>query len=155
MAAKPGRALMEALRCLFSKPATVSYPNGSPTTTESFRGRIVFDQDKCIGCRMCAKDCPSAAIDIRPIEPEQYKFAYTSKSTGQKTPVAVPKFGKRSFMCVIDLNRCLFCAQCVYVCPKQALSSSKEYDMACFDKTTIIDEQGKPAPRQGKYKRGQ
>ena len=155
MSAKPGRALMEALKCLFSKPATVTYPVGAPTTTESFRGRIVFDQEKCIGCRMCVKDCPASAIDITPVEQDQYKFSYISKSTGQKTPVAVPKFGKRAFVCTIDLNRCIFCAQCAYICPKQALSSSKQFDMACFDKKTVIDVQGKPAERKGKYQRGQ
>ncbi|HOX22977.1 MAG TPA: 4Fe-4S binding protein [Elusimicrobiales bacterium] len=155
MAAKPGRALLEALKCLVSKPVTVSYPAGPDTTTASFRGRIVFDQDKCIGCRMCVKDCPAKAIEITPIEPEQYKFSYVSKSSRQKMPVAVPKFGKRAFTCVIDLNRCIFCAQCAYVCPKQALASSKKFDLACFDKKTVIDVQGKPAERKGKYRRGQ
>ncbi len=75
---------------------------------DNFRGRLVFDPSKCIGCRLCMKDCPSGAIVIN-------------------------KTGEKQFEAVIDFGRCIYCAQCVDSCPKKAITSTKEVELAQLD----------------------
>ncbi|MHB9020155.1 MAG: 4Fe-4S dicluster domain-containing protein, partial [Minisyncoccota bacterium] len=66
----------------------------------------------CIGCKICMKDCPSNAITIN-------------------------KVGDKQFEAVIDLDKCVYCAQCVDSCPKKALESTKEFELAQLDKNKL------------------
>jgi formate hydrogenlyase subunit 6/NADH:ubiquinone oxidoreductase subunit I len=75
-------------------------------TPEGFRGKIQFDKDKCIGCNLCIKVCPSGAIESKPKE-KKIK---------------------------IYLARCTFCSQCNDVCPVNCLSMSNEFLLADADK---------------------
>ena len=34
-------------------------------TPEGFRGKIVYDKEKCIGCKLCIKVCPTNAIEFK------------------------------------------------------------------------------------------
>jgi formate hydrogenlyase subunit 6/NADH:ubiquinone oxidoreductase subunit I len=94
---------------LFKKIATVNYPTVKAVMPESFRGKIKFDAPKCIGCKICMRDCPSMAIEIEKVAEKQFK-------------------------CYIYLDRCIFCAQCVDSCPKDALSATKEFELAGFNR---------------------
>ncbi len=113
----PLRALPEVIKNLFSKPATIKYPAVKAEVFDAFRGRIIFKQSECIGCDMCARVCPAKAIKI---------------ISSEKAPV-----GKRMFDCLMDLNHCVYCAQCVDACPKNALASSKDFELAQLDKTKL------------------
>jgi formate hydrogenlyase subunit 6/NADH:ubiquinone oxidoreductase subunit I len=106
---RPGKMLLEALKHVMRKPATISYPAVKVEMPPHFRGRIAYRSERCIGCKICVKDCPSEAISIN-------------------------KLGDKVFEAVIDLDRCVFCAQCVDSCPKDALESSAAYELASTDK---------------------
>ncbi len=73
---------------------------------DGFRGKIQYDREKCIGCQLCIKVCPSGAIEFKP--------------EGKKIK--------------IYLARCTFCAQCNEICPVNCLSMSKEFLLADTDK---------------------
>jgi len=75
-------------------------------TPERFRGKIQYDKDKCTGCRLCIRVCPSEAIEFKP---DKKKIK-------------------------IYLARCTFCSQCNDVCPVQCLSMSNEFLLADADK---------------------
>jgi formate hydrogenlyase subunit 6/NADH:ubiquinone oxidoreductase subunit I len=109
---RPGKMAREALRSLGRKPATVRYPFVKVEMPRRFRGKIVFEAGKCIGCKMCMRDCPSGAIVIR-------------------------KVGERKFEADIDMARCVYCAQCVDVCPKQALESTGEFELAALSRDSL------------------
>jgi len=75
-------------------------------TPEGFRGKIQYDKEKCTGCKLCIKVCPSGAIE------------YKEKEKKIK----------------IYLARCTFCSQCNDVCPVNCLSMSNEFLLADADK---------------------
>ncbi|KYK22919.1 NADH-quinone oxidoreductase [Thermoplasmatales archaeon SM1-50] len=73
---------------------------------EHFRGKIRYDKDKCIGCKLCIKVCPSEAIEFKE---EEKKIK-------------------------IFLARCTFCSQCNDICPVSCLSMSDDFLLADTDK---------------------
>ena len=55
---RPGRMITEVLGSLFKKPATSHYPFVKVEMPEKFRGKMKFYPEKCIGCKLCMRDCP-------------------------------------------------------------------------------------------------
>ncbi|NJD98607.1 4Fe-4S dicluster domain-containing protein [Thermococcus sp. LS1] len=99
--------LSTVLSNLFKKPATNPFPNTEPVPTpEGFRGKLVYDVDKCVGCRLCVMVCPAGVIEY------------------------VPEVRKVTFW----LGRCVFCQQCADVCPVNAIKMSDEFLLATYDK---------------------
>lgn len=110
---RPGKMLREVLGSIFKKPATNKYPAQELKMPKNFRGKLKFDPQKCIGCKMCMRDCPTHAITIN-------------------------KVGEKQFEAVIDLSRCIYCAQCVDSCPKKALETTTEVELAQLDKNKLM-----------------
>jgi formate hydrogenlyase subunit 6/NADH:ubiquinone oxidoreductase subunit I len=105
---KPGRMMSEVLRSLFKKPATNKYPYEKLEMPSGIRGKLQFHPAKCIGCKLCMKDCPSGAITIN-------------------------KIGEKQFEAIIDLGRCIYCGQCVDSCLKKALEITRDLELAQLD----------------------
>jgi len=109
---RTGKILPEALAALFRKPATVSYPARREDVFSNVRGKLVFDDKKCVGCRMCVRDCPAKAIEIEKVAEKQYKA-------------------------VLQLDHCIFCGQCVESCHSGALECTAEFELAQLDRTNM------------------
>lgn len=101
---RPGVMIKDVFRRLTMKPVTSKYPFEKSPAEPGYRGAIVFDNEKCVSCGMCARDCPSFACVMETID-------------GKKRPV-------------FYLDKCMFCSQCVESCPKDAISMSQEYELA-------------------------
>jgi formate hydrogenlyase subunit 6/NADH:ubiquinone oxidoreductase subunit I len=126
----PTPLVLELIRQLLKKPATNCFPvkyypgqttvtelinkvqdgevqiNSPVTVPEKFRGKIAYDKESCIGCRLCIRVCPSRAIEFLP---EEKKIK-------------------------IRIDRCLFCSQCNDVCPTNSLSMSEDFLLANEDR---------------------
>ena len=111
----PGKMAREVLTSLFRKPATVLYPYVKVRMPDRFRGKIKFTASRCIGCKLCMRDCPTNCITIT-------------------------KVGNKQYQAEFDLDKCIYCAQCVDTCPKKALESTAEYELAQLqrDKLKVI-----------------
>lgn len=108
---RPGRMLKEVLKSLTKKPATIKYPAEETNIPDRFRGRLKFESEKCIGCKICVKDCPADAIKIDKIS--------------------------EKFEATVDLDKCIYCAQCVDSCPKKALHATTNFELAQLDKRRL------------------
>jgi formate hydrogenlyase subunit 6/NADH:ubiquinone oxidoreductase subunit I len=93
----------EVARSLFKKPVTERYPFERRPVSERYRGRLVYDPGKCVGCQLCVKDCPSEAIHL----------------------VVLDKTAKR-FVIRYHTDRCTYCGQCVESCRFGCLAMSKD-----------------------------
>lgn len=122
------RMTRELLKQLFRKPFTNKFPskhipksvneylekvaNGKAKmnppikTPPGFRGKIKYNREKCIGCRLCTKVCPSQAVVFHE---NTKKISY-------------------------HVFRCTFCGECVKICPVKALLFSDEFLLADYKK---------------------
>ena len=106
---RTGRILPQALKSVFQDPATVSYPDGDEDTFHNVRGKLTFDEGKCVGCKMCVRDCPTGAIQIEKVADKQFKA-------------------------ILQIDRCIFCGQCADSCNKKALLCSTDFELASLHK---------------------
>ena len=104
-----GEMIFSVLGSLFKKPATMRYPFAKFRMPANFRGAPKFNSDKCIGCMLCIRDCPSQAITIT-------------------------KIGEKKFEASIDLGRCVYCAQCAETCPRKVIEITPEFELTQFDR---------------------
>lgn len=109
---KPGKMIRQVLFSAIRKPSTINYPSKKHAMPESFRGKLKFYPERCIGCKLCMRDCPSNAINII-------------------------KTGEKEFSAEIDLGKCVYCAQCVDSCLKKALEATEEYELAQLDREKL------------------
>jgi formate hydrogenlyase subunit 6 len=116
MSIKVAPFLPELLRSLFKKPVTVKYPfeKASVSVPEAFRGTVVFDAPKCIGCNICVNDCPAEAIEIIRVSETEKKFKM-----------------------ILHNDRCIHCAQCVDSCPTKTYHMDLEYEVAAFSRRQL------------------
>ena len=107
-----GAMLNDIVESLFKRPITEKYPFERHPAPERLRGKLMWDPEKCTGCGLCNKDCPSNAIEL----------------------IVIDKKAKR-FVMEYHADRCTYCAQCVQNCRFECLSMSNEqWELAALTK---------------------
>lgn len=115
------RELKEAVISLVTPAYTSKFPAVEHVPYKDFRGKPVVDDANCVGCETCANVCPPLAITF----------------TDDKE--------KRIRTIRRDYGKCIFCGQCQEHCitGKGVRLSDTIYDMAAFDRKTIVEYQEK------------
>lgn len=98
-----GSMFSDILKSFFKKPFTEKYPFVKKDAPENLRGKLVWNPEKCSGCMLCIKDCPSDAIEL----------------------LTVDKVNKK-FVMRYNMDKCTFCAQCVLNCRFNCIEMSEE-----------------------------
>ncbi len=106
----------KALSNLFHKPSTVRFPEVEVQAKPAYRGRIVYDAEKCVNCGMCIKVCSPGAI-TRTVEEVE---------------------GGEKITYDINLTSCTFCGTCQDFCGTKAISLSDDYHMVAEDPKDLI-----------------
>ncbi len=109
--------VIEALKNLLRRPSTIQYPREPTPVEKDFRGKHYADLRKCIGCSICAIECPSNCITMKKL-PEGIKL----------------KHNPRGLYPVIEYNACVFCYRCVKVCPVDAYITTNDYMLSTKEK---------------------
>ncbi len=97
---------------VFKRTFTFKYPYTVLKPTERTVGRHSLDLEKCISCGICANACPAKAIEM--VEWREKKYPQ------------------------MDYGRCVFCEICVYMCPRTALGITNDYELAAYDKKSLV-----------------
>jgi formate hydrogenlyase subunit 6/NADH:ubiquinone oxidoreductase subunit I len=88
-----------ALKWALKKPPTSRYPFEPRRHVPGSRGQLIFTQDNCVYCTVCAKKCPTGALTVL-------------------------RAHKRW---MIDRLRCISCGYCVEACPKSSLALTTDH----------------------------
>ena len=97
--------IREAAIGLRTGRVTLDYPASPRPTPARFRGRPIFDANKCIGCAGCANNCPAREILVYDVCQEVRILKYLGR-------------------------RCTFCGRCADVCPEKAITLSRDFETA-------------------------
>lgn len=105
------------IKTTIHRPVTVLYPYESLWNPENYRGRPGLDFNKCVGCGMCARMCPCAAIILVDTPDDEGKT------------VSRPQ---------INIGRCSFCAYCAEYCPVDAMTVTPIVELAEYTRADLI-----------------
>ena len=118
------RELGEAVKSLFSPPATTKFPFKPHEPPDGYRGKPEYFDEYCVGCGACSLVCPGNAINM--LDPEE--------PVTQLTPAPKRKMQVRYDMCN-------FCGNCEAHCiTEKGIQLTKTFDLALFDRKLAVDE---------------
>ena len=103
-------AVIEAIG---NPPETVAYPHAALELSEHYRGALIFDPEKCIGCSLCVRDCPAEALEM-------------------------DKESRDIYILIHYPARCAYCGQCVDSCRHGAISLSNQLVGSTTDKMHAV-----------------
>ena len=107
-----GTMLGDVLSSLWNQPVTEKYPFEKREAPTRLRGKLNWNPEKCTGCGLCSKECPSNAVEV----------------------ITLDKKNKR-FVMRYHMDRCTYCAQCVQNCRFDCIEMSREdWELAAANK---------------------
>jgi formate hydrogenlyase subunit 6/NADH:ubiquinone oxidoreductase subunit I len=109
---KLGVMINDILASAFKRPITERYPFERKAAPIQLRGKLLWNRAACTGCGLCAKDCPSNAIDVIVIDRKARQFVFNYR-----------------------VDHCLFCAQCVHSCRQGCLQMQSDvWELAALNR---------------------
>ncbi len=105
------------LKVIPRRSMTIMYPYEKEWVPDNFRGRPGLRFDKCVGCGMCERMCPTACIEMVEVPGDDGKM------------VARPQ---------VNLGRCMMCGFCAEYCPLDAMTVTPEYELAEYTREDLI-----------------
>lgn len=116
-----GMMFRDVAEALWQPPVTQKYPFERRAAPERLRGRLTWSPEKCTGCGLCTKDCPSNAIEL-----------------------VVNDKKAKNFVLRYNLDQCIFCAQCTENCRFSCLTlSNTEWELAALTRKPFLYYYGK------------
>jgi len=115
--------LKQTLKSSRHRPNTVQYPWEKLVLPDVYRGRPGLRFEKCIGCGICMRMCPTRCIDLLEVDDIKHEEG--------KPPAKV----KRPR---VNVGRCMMCGYCAEYCPTDAMIVTPEYELASYTREEMI-----------------
>lgn len=114
---------------MVSKPVTICYPEVKRQMPERYRGRHFLNRDengleRCVGCELCAANCPVGCIHVEAAE-----------NTDGHRVSAGERYAR---VYEINLLRCIYCGYCEEACPVDAVVLREHYELANYSRDNYI-----------------
>ena len=115
------RPLLAAFKNLFKttfhRPVTILYPYEKEWVPDNYRGRPGLRFDRCVGCGICVRACPTTCIELVEVADDDGKMV--------KRPQ-------------VNVGRCMMCGYCAEYCPTNAMTTTTDYELAEFTRQDLI-----------------
>lgn len=111
------RAFRVLCKTIVHRPVCILYPYEKMWVPDNYRGRPGLDFDKCVGCGMCARMCPTGCIMLVECDDDN----------GNK--VERPQ---------VNMGRCALCGYCAEYCPVDAMTVTPEFELAEYTRYDLI-----------------
>ena len=72
--------LNDVFASLFKRPFTELYPYAVKPAPPNLRGKLLCDESKCDGCKLCGRDCPAKAIEVELVDRATKKVASSARA---------------------------------------------------------------------------
>ncbi len=109
---------------LLKPKLVVHYPEEKRPMADRFRGLPSLRADPetgealCVACGLCARICPTSCLEMHVVPSEE-----GDRELGEF---------------ILRSGRCMFCGLCAQVCPVDAITMSREYELATMDRDGLI-----------------
>ena len=104
----------ELIKNIIRKPVTLRFPYEKEKPHDTMRARVSWNIEKCVGCSLCVKICPSNAIKLE----------------GRKREAEI----------IYKIGFCIFCGECVDICPTKAIYTTKDFELVYTKKRELETE---------------
>jgi NADH-quinone oxidoreductase subunit I/NAD(P)H-quinone oxidoreductase subunit I len=111
------RVLRTMIKTTIHRPVTILYPYEKEWIPDNYRGRPGLRFDRCIGCGICMRACPTTCITMVEAEDDDGKIV--------KRPQ-------------VNVGRCMMCGYCAEYCPVDAMTTTPDYELAEFTRKDMI-----------------
>ncbi len=115
---------------LFTKKATIRYPEVTREFSPIYRGQQVLKRDdegreRCTACGLCAVACPAEAITM---------------VAAERKPGEEMLYREEKYAAIYEINmiRCIFCGFCEEACPKEAIFLTQTLVPSEFERDNFI-----------------
>lgn len=99
------------------RPVTIMYPYEKEWVLDNYRGRPGLVFDKCLGCGICVRACPTTCIELVDVADDDGNMV--------KRPQ-------------VNVGRCMMCGYCAEYCPVDAMTTTTDYELAEFTRQGLI-----------------
>lgn len=123
------QGLQFTLKQMLRRPITVQYPEEQKQEYPRHRGRHILHRydnglERCIGCELCAANCPVGCIYVGAAENDP------------QNPVSPgERYAERY---EINLMRCIYCGYCAEACPTEAITLGPQYELADYRRERTV-----------------
>jgi NADH-quinone oxidoreductase subunit I/NAD(P)H-quinone oxidoreductase subunit I len=115
--------MKQFIKAIVNRPQTVLYPWEKLVLPDVYRGRPGLVFDKCIGCGICMRICPTRCIDL--VEVDDLKVVVGEPAKKVKRPR-------------VNVGRCMMCGYCAEYCPTDAMIVTPDYELATYTREEAI-----------------
>jgi len=109
--------LKKMFKTTIHRPVTIRYPYEKEWIPDNYRGRPGLRFEKCVGCGICKRMCPTTCINMIEVDDDA---------------------GKKVMRPQVNLGRCMMCGYCAEYCPVNAMIVTPDYELAAYTREELI-----------------